>query len=53
MDIESLITLLDYTLNTRRKRHIVGGILMSIAALFGGLSLTAMTIRKDEKEEDI
>jgi hypothetical protein len=53
MDIQSIISLLDYTLNTKRKRHIVGGILMSMAALFGGLSLTAMTIKHDKEDEEI
>ena len=49
MDFESIIQILDYTLDTPRKRHIVGGILMSVSALFGGLALTAMTIRKDDR----
>ncbi len=48
MDFESIVNILDYTLNTPRKRHIVGGILMSVAALFGGLALTTMTIGKED-----
>lgn len=50
-EIENFISLLDYILNTSRKRHITGGILLSMAGLFGGLAITVMTI-KDECEED-
>lgn len=51
MDIdgfEGLISLLDYTINTRRKRHITGGILLSISLLFGGLAFTVMTIKMED-----
>ncbi len=51
LDLENLITTIDYTLNTKRKRHIVGGILLSVSFLFGGLALTTLTIRKDEEDE--
>lgn len=51
LDLENLITAIDYTLNIRRKRHIVGGILLSVSFLFGGLAFTALTIRKDEEDE--
>ena len=49
---ESLISILDFTLDTKRKRHIVGGILLSVSMLFGGLALTAMTLRTEEKEDE-
>ena len=44
---ESLISTLDYILNTKRKRHITGGILLSASMLFGGLALTVMTIKNE------
>lgn len=50
--IEQLLYSVDYALNTRRKRHITGGILLSVSLLFGGLAATVMTIKKDEGEED-
>ena len=50
--IEAIMTLLDYSLNTKQKRHIVGGILMSVALLFGGLSFTTMTVKQEETEGD-
>lgn len=32
----NLVSMLDYAVNTRRKRHITGGLLISAALLFGG-----------------
>ncbi len=49
---ESLISVLDYVLDTKRKRHITGGILLSVSLLFGGLALTVMTIRNEEEEDE-
>lgn len=34
-----------FSLDTSRKRHIVGGILLSASALFGGLAVTVLTIK--------
>lgn len=50
--LEGLISMLDYSLNTRRKRHIVGGVLMSISFLFGGLAITIMTIKSEETSNE-
>lgn len=40
--------MIDHSLNTKQKRHIAGGILMSISLLFGGLAITIMTIRTED-----
>lgn len=48
--VEEFLAALDYSLNTRRKRHIVGGILMSVSLLFGGIAITIMTIKNEEDE---
>lgn len=32
----NLVSMLDYAVNTKRKRHITGGLLISAALLFGG-----------------
>ena len=45
---EQLISIFDYTINTRRRKHITGGILLSIAMLFGGLAFTVMTMKMEE-----
>ncbi len=49
---ENLIAMLDYALDTKRKRHITGGILLSASLLFGGLALTVITIKNEEDEDE-
>ena len=46
--IDNIIYMLDEMLDTQRKRHITGGILLSISALFGGLAIAVMSIGKEE-----
>ena len=43
--LESLLTMLDIAINTERKRHLAGGILLSVSMLFGGLAFTVMTTK--------
>lgn len=50
--LEGVVATLDYLLGTKRKRHIVGGILMSASLLFAGLAFTALTLKTDKKEEN-
>lgn len=47
--LESILSTIDYSLDTKRKRHMVGGILMSISLLFGGLALTVMSLKDGGK----
>lgn len=51
-DLETMISVLDYSLNTKRKRHIIGGILMSVSLLFGGLAFTAMTLKSEGEDNE-
>mgnify|MGYP000045525826 CR=1 FL=1 len=37
--------------HTKRKRHLVGGVLMSVSLFFGGLAFTMMTIKGEETNE--
>lgn len=50
--IGNFISMMDYILDTKRKRHITGGILLSSSLLFGGLALTVMTIQNEEDEDE-
>ena len=43
-----VLSTLDFSLDTRRKRHIAGGILMSVSLLFGGLAVTVMSLKMEE-----
>lgn len=45
--LDAFIFSLDNMLDSKRKRHIVGGILMSASALFGGLAVTVFTIKNE------
>jgi hypothetical protein len=50
--LEAFLSVLDHALNTKKKRHIAGGILMSISVLFGGLAFTVMTVKTEVEKED-
>lgn len=53
MDIlDDFISMVDAMLDSKRKRHITGGILLSAALLFGGLAVTVVTIKSEEDYED-
>lgn len=48
--IENILNMLDYSLGTKRKRHIAGGILLSVSLLFGGLAFTVMSLKMEGKD---
>ncbi len=45
--LDVFIFSLDNMLDTKRKRHIIGGMLLSASALFGGLAITVLTIKNE------
>ena len=50
--LEDLVEMLDNALDTKTKRHITGGVLLSISLLFGGLAVTIMTLKTEEIERE-
>ena len=50
--LEAFLSMLDYSLDTKKKRHIAGGILMSISVLFGGLAFTVMTLKTEDIDHE-
>lgn len=50
--VGNFISTMDCILDTKRKRHIMGGILLSTSLLFGGLALTVMTIQNEEDDNE-
>lgn len=50
--IERILTMLDRTLTSKKKRHIAGGILLSVSMLFGGLAFTVLTLKAEENEDE-
>lgn len=49
--IEDFLSILDYTLNTKKTKHIVGGILMSVSLLFGGLAVTVISLKMEDEDD--
>ena len=47
--LEELLSMLENSLDTRKKRHIAGGVLMSVSLLFGGLAITIMTLKMEDE----
>lgn len=50
--LEEVLSVLDGSLNSQRKRHIAGGILVSISLLFGGLAITVMSLKTEERRNE-
>lgn len=50
--VEEVVQMVEGMLNTPQKRHIVGGVLLSVSFLFGGLALTAMTTGEEEDRDE-
>lgn len=49
--LENVFLFLDYLTDTQRKRHVVGGVLMSVSLFFGGLAFTLMIVKGEPDEE--
>ena len=49
--LEIIMLMLDDALGTRRKRHIAGGILISVSLLFGGVAITVLTLKAEDYDE--
>ena len=43
---------LEYLLGNKRKRHIMGGILLSASFMFAGLAVTIMTLKQEENDDE-
>lgn len=50
--LEGVLASLDYLLGNKRKRHIIGGVLMSTSLLFAGLAVTVMTLKMEKENEE-
>lgn len=47
--LDAVLSMLDEILDTKKKRHLAGGVLLSISLLFGGLAVTVLTLKAEEK----
>lgn len=46
--LETILAMLERSLDSKKKRHIAGGILLSVSVLFGGLAATILTLHSEE-----
>lgn len=46
-----LLLTIEHLVATKSKRHIVGGILLSTSIFLGGLALTVLSTKVEEKDE--
>lgn len=46
--ISEAVTVIYESIDTSKKKHITGGILLSLSLLFGCLAVTVLTIKEDE-----
>lgn len=47
-----VVSMLEKTLRTKAKRHVLGGALVSVSLLFSGLALTVITLKPDYLEDN-
>lgn len=50
--IEEVVDTVEEAVSTARRRHIVGGVLLSVSLLFAGLAITAITLKKEDYENE-
>lgn len=50
--LNAIVYSIDMALSTKRKRHIVGGIMLSTSMLFGGLAVTVFTLKSEQEDYD-
>lgn len=48
---EEIVAVMEMSVSTKRKRHILGGALLSISLLFAGLAITAITLKTEDDYE--
>ncbi len=49
--IETFAEIIEYVTRSKKRKHFVGGLLMSAAFFFAGLAITTFTLSLDEEEE--
>jgi hypothetical protein len=50
--IKRFVSTVEHVLSTKKKRHIIGGILMSASIFFGGLAVTVLTTKIEEENDE-
>lgn len=45
MTIDDVVSIMENLLSSKERRHVVGGVLISLSLLFGGLAVTTITLK--------
>lgn len=48
---KKLLSTIEHLISTKRRRHIIAGVLLSAALFAGGLAATVLSIKIDERDE--
>lgn len=48
---KKLLSTIEHLISTKRRRHIIAGVLLNAALFAGGLAATVLSIKIDEKDE--
>lgn len=51
--LDILLYMIDRLLDTKKKRHLIGGVLLSTSLLFGGLAVTVLTLKMEEEYNEL
>lgn len=51
--IKRFVSTIEHVLSTKKKRHIIGGILLSASIFFGGLAITVLTTKIEEEANEV
>jgi hypothetical protein len=50
--IRRFVSTVEHILSTKKKRHIIGGVLMSASVFFGSLAITVLTTKIEEDNDE-
>lgn len=50
--IRRYVSTIEHILSTKKKRHIIGGMLLSASIFFGGLAMTVLTTKIEEENDE-
>ena len=50
--IKRFVSTIEHVLSTKKKRHIIGGVLLSASIFFGGLAITVLTTKIEEETHE-
>ena len=50
--LEATLSIIDYAFSNRKRRHVIGGVLMSISLLFGGLAITVISLKEEKRDDE-